>query len=114
MFKDKERQREYTKEHYLKNKALYSLRNAKRRKERSEWFVSVTSGISCVVCGEKERVCLDFHHLDPKTKLSSVSKLLNDHRSRKRILEEVQKCTVLCSNCHRKLHGGIVKLPKTI
>ena len=64
-------------------------------------------GISCIVCGESEAVCLDFHHTGEKT--GKPSKLIRSG-SRDRIKKELDKTVVLCSNCHRKVHAGIVVL----
>ena len=43
----------------------------------------------------------DFHHLDPSTKLNNVSKLCMDKRKDSIILAEIEKCILLCANCHR-------------
>ena len=109
-YKDREKQKQYQRDHYRKNKDSYIKRHTQRRQDRKAWFLGVTKGISCRLCGELERCCLSFHHLDPSQKDQSVSKLLNDFRSKKRILEEVKKCVVLCENCHRKVHAGVIKL----
>jgi hypothetical protein len=55
-------------------------------------------------CGEDHPSTLDFHHEDPAKKEASVRQLLDNGYSQKRILAEIAKCIVLCSNCHRKLH----------
>lgn len=60
---------------------------------------------SCRLCGEKEPIALDLHHLDPLGKDANVAHLHTG--SRKRIKNEIRKCVVLCSNCHRKVHAGI-------
>ena len=57
----------------------------------------------CSMCGEMDIRCLDMHHRDPSTKLFTLS-MSNWARSMKSWVEEVAKCDVLCSNCHRKLH----------
>ena len=58
----------------------------------------------CVLCGEKEPVSLDFHHLDPKAKDGAVAR----QPSIARVLAEIAKCVVLCANCHRKVHAGLL------
>ena len=61
----------------------------------------------CVVCGEKDVCCLDFHHLYNKSfNLASAREV-----STERIKEEIKKCIVLCANCHRKLHAGKINFP---
>lgn len=56
-------------------------------------------------CGESALVCLDFHHLT-NDKDVLVSTMLANTFGIHRVIDEIEKCCVLCSNCHRKLHGG--------
>ena len=55
-------------------------------------------------CGEKNPNCLDFHHNEPDKKNFTICQAFNKMVSEKRLLEELQKCSVICSNCHRKHH----------
>lgn len=51
----------------------------------------------------------DFHHIDPTQKSFSVG----DKTSTIKwllIQEELKKCVMLCSNCHRLLHAGVITL----
>lgn len=59
--------------------------------------------ITCA-CGENHPACIEFHHEDRTQKEYSVSSMVCGGWSIKRILEEISKCTPMCSNCHRKLH----------
>ena len=63
----------------------------------------------CIICGEKELVCLDFHHLDSSEKDFDIGKQFHIKQFSK-IEEEIKKCVVLCANCHRKVHANIIKL----
>lgn len=54
----------------------------------------------CVDCGESDPVVLDFDHIDPKTKYKEIGKMIGS--SLQRIKEEIVKCEVRCSNCHRR------------
>ena len=54
----------------------------------------------CAHCGENHEAVLELHHTDPTVKDVHPS----DSTSRKIFYEEVEKCIVLCANCHRKLH----------
>lgn len=66
----------------------------------------------CICCGYKEYpIALDLHHIDPSTKLYSVSSRVGS-AGFKAILAEVDKCIVLCAICHRLLHAGIIQLPE--
>lgn len=109
-YKDKEKQKEFQRLNHQANKDKWRARNSKRRKEDWEWFREITKDILCKVCGEKERCCLDFHHLIPEEKYDEVTQMVNSHRSRGKIMLELSKCIVLCSNCHRKYHAGLITL----
>lgn len=105
--KYKEYRREYVRKYY---KEKYSakqieLKNA-RIKEIREWLKNLKSTLSCIYCGESDSCCIDFHHKDQKDKDFSISYSTNYGFSKKRILEEIEKCVPICSNCHRKLHAG--------
>ena len=72
----------------------------------SSAYKEMKSGLSCEICGEKREWCLDFHHKDQSSKdfnISSASRSV----SVKRMMREVEKCSVLCSNCHRDIHHKI-------
>jgi len=58
----------------------------------------------CVVCGFSDPRALDFHHRDPKTKTATVSQLLTQ-RKEAELWTEVEKCDVMCANCHRIHHA---------
>lgn len=61
-------------------------------------------GGKCSKCGyDKCYDALDFHHTDPAIKDGLVSRLLNT--SWERILPEINKCELLCANCHREIHS---------
>lgn len=60
----------------------------------------------CRLCDEREPIALDLHHLDSKEKDDCVAKMI-DRGSKIKVLNEIRKCVVLCSNCHRKHHAGI-------
>lgn len=55
----------------------------------------------CLICGESDPVVLEFHHRSGADKIESISNLIFN-ASWKRIENEIQKCDVLCANCHRR------------
>lgn len=76
----------------------------KRHSNRSK-IIAMKKTLSCGKCGENHPACLDFHHRDPKTKLFTISHATRHHiYSWETILVEIDKCDVICSNCHRKEH----------
>jgi hypothetical protein len=64
------------------------------------------TGSECNDCGlsypEEPYAIFDFHHRDPNEKEFDWSKMRL--RSDDKIKEEIDKCDLLCSNCHRKKH----------
>jgi hypothetical protein len=100
----KEEQRAYRRKWYYKNKE-HAIQEVERyRRERKIWFETFKSTLKCTKCGESDPVCLDFHHVDPLEKDFAVSHMYATMYSKERILEEIDKCIVLCANCHRKLY----------
>jgi 5-methylcytosine-specific restriction endonuclease McrA len=59
--------------------------------------------IGCIHCSEADPICLDFHHPDSTIKENNISDMITK-RSRAYIEEEISRCVVICSNCHRKEH----------
>lgn len=58
--------------------------------------------MGCQECGYSEHPsALDFHHTNPDEKEGRISEMLNT-ASPEKTREEVEKCVVLCANCHRK------------
>ena len=88
-------------------KSLFILRADERKKELKKILDQIRIYNGCAFCDEKEICCFDFHHLDPTLKDSSISKLWASKSKRKMFLE-LTKCVVVCSNCHRKIHSGIL------
>ena len=69
-------------------------------------------GGKCFSCGfDKYSGALEFHHLDPKEKDFELSKKYR--KFNEEIKNELLKCVMLCSNCHKMVHGNIITLNKT-
>jgi hypothetical protein len=102
----KECRKEYHRQHYLANKETYIK---KARDYRDALREDIKKDLRCAICKEDEPCCLEFHHNDPTKKEIAVARLfLSGNRAK--ILVEIEKCTVLCSNCHKKFHAGVVQL----
>ena len=56
----------------------------------------------CKKCGEKRFYLLDFHHTDPNGKDFSISD--KSRCSLEKMMKEIEKCDILCANCHREWH----------
>lgn len=77
-----------------------------QRKEMRELADLIKSETGCYFCEETESIVLDFHHINPETKSFTIGEYT---KSEDLMLEEISKCIVVCSNCHRKLHGGLLQ-----
>lgn len=71
-------------------------------------------GGKCQVCGYKTcPEALEFHHIDEAQKGFAIGQK-GYTRSWQRVREEIEKCYLLCANCHREVHAGILQLPQAI
>lgn len=95
--------KEYRKIHYEANKQKYVDKAKKYRAKSVEWFQKLKSTLSCEICGDTRFWVLDFHHIDPLQKEGNLSNMVRSV-SKDKILKELKKCKILCSNCHRDLH----------
>lgn len=69
----------------------------------------------CGICKQRFRPEIyDFHHINPQEKTFQFSKIRANCIAWKRIVKELRKCVMLCSNCHRGLHCYNTKLPDDI
>lgn len=101
-YKNKNKQRQSQNKSYLKNKKTIVDRRLSTRLINRKYIENYKLNKSCS-CGEKEPCCLDFHHVDKDNKTVKVSTAIR-RLSINKIKKEIEKCIILCSNCHRKLH----------
>lgn len=106
-YKDPVKQKEVQHQHYIDNKEKYKeatkVSGPKCRRKRTLWLQKIKSEMGCNVCGEKRGPCLIFHHRDPNEKEIEIADAVWKI-SKKRILEEIKKCDVMCANCHLLFH----------
>tara|TARA_R110002110_G_scaffold36846_1_gene122458 strand:- start:13 stop:318 length:306 start_codon:yes stop_codon:yes gene_type:complete len=95
-----------TYEDYLENARAYKKNwSLKRSTQKREWLNEYKKDKPCSHCGLLyEPICMDFHHVDPKTKKATISNLVNGSHTLKKLKEEVAKCEILCAICHRLHH----------
>lgn len=91
-------------DYYRANKPIWRRRRIADTRKIKEWFSEYKGNLKCDRCPEDHPGCLVFHHNDPGEKEMTISNAVNGRWGKKRILAEMAKCTVLCSNCHNKLH----------
>ncbi len=91
--------------YYQNNKDPYKERSKSSALKFKQFIEEYKSTRSCIKCGESDPCCLDFHHINPDDKKYKLPSLKRGY-SIKTILNEISKCKILCSNCHRKLHAN--------
>jgi len=107
----------YMREYYQKNKSDINKRFVaggylKRYFTKNKAVALTAKGGRCVVCGYaydgNNAAAFDFHHKDGEQRdiVGGMSQ-----RGRQQMLEELEKCVLVCANCHRLIHFGSVVLP---
>jgi len=83
---------------------------AKRRKQIRQMAVDY-KGNKCAICGYKECLqALEFHHISMEGKDFGIS-AKGYTRSWYEVRKELDKCILLCANCHREVHERLTQLP---
>jgi len=101
------------KRNYVSRTKYMILAVAKRRRKIRDLAVQYKGG-KCQICGyNKCPQALEFHHLSPNGKDFGISDK-GYTRSWTRVQKEIDKCILVCANCHREIHAGITQLPKEI
>ena len=110
--KQSEKQKEWKQNDYQNKKDSHRIRQQERRAEIKVFIESLKG--ACVVCGETEKACIDFHHKDPNEKEFTIANAGQRKWSNDKIIKEVEKCVSICSNHHRLLHYYDLNVDETI
>lgn len=81
---------------------------AEKERERVGQMILEYKKQGCKFCKEIECICMDFHHLRDKD--FAIGDSTRKNYSLNRVKKEIEKCLVVCSNCHRKIHAGLIKI----
>lgn len=98
-------QRKYDNAAYKNNKKRrkdIKENKRKRKLEKSQYIQYIKENNKCKICGDSRWYVLDFHHRDQKEKDFNISNMRFE--SMETVKMEIDKCDILCSNCHRELH----------
>ena len=78
-------------------------------RKRSKDAIVEAMGGKCSICGyDKCQASLALHHIDPNEKEYSLGGLRATPRKWEIIVKELQKCALICSNCHGEIHQGLI------
>ena len=95
---------EYSRFYEKSNKSHRAALKKNRRKRIRKWYRDYKRTLVCSRCPENHLACLTFHHLEPSNKHSDVTAMVQGGSKIEKILAEIEKCIVLCANCHAKEH----------
>lgn len=92
--------KQFDREHFQRHPERRLARN-RVAIQKDQQLIAVAKSTGCAKCNELRSYVLDLHHIDPSDKENDVSSLKG--RSVK-LIKELEKCIVLCANCHREFH----------
>lgn len=100
---------EWKKQYFLKNIDKIRKYNKEHSREiyqkNRKWVNEYKLYIGCLVCGyNKCAEALDFHHLNDDDKSFNISTKVGKNTNLEIIKKEMEKCIILCRNCHAELH----------
>lgn len=92
------------------DRAEYFKRAVTKRRKAVKQKVVEYKGCVCSLCGYARCVdALDLHHIDATTKEFGISSG-GLTRSWEKVRTEADKCILVCANCHREIHAGMVEV----
>ncbi len=86
---------------YKNREKIYEAQKRHRIKVRTKLFDFLCTK-SCVDCGEKDPIVLEFDHRNSAEKFKIIGKMLSGHYSWESVFKEINKCDIRCANCHRR------------
>lgn len=87
-------------------KKCTSTQVVERTKKLKQSMVDYKGGC-CQICGYDKYIgALDFHHINPNEKDFTIAHI-RQYKFDDTIKKELDKCLLVCSNCHREIHGGL-------
>lgn len=93
------------------DRARYIIQAVTKRRKKLRETARIYKGGKCMICGYQRCLgALEFHHLDPAKKKFGLS-MKGLTKSWQKIKKELDKCILICANCHREIHAGITQLP---
>ncbi|WP_435348676.1 homing endonuclease associated repeat-containing protein [Haloarchaeobius sp. HRN-SO-5] len=94
--------------HY-RNREWNTERTLERRASLRRWIHEMKRGSDgCDRCDVSSPLCLDFHHREEHEKEMAVNKMVPSGYSKADIRAEIEKCVLLCANCHAREHTAAI------
>lgn len=100
-----EKKRAWDRSYYQRHKIKRQAANYERRARLYEYLQQIKAKARCGYCGENHPATLQFHHRDPSQKEFNVSEFVTRQLGGiDKLKKEIEKCDVVCANCHLKYH----------
>jgi hypothetical protein len=94
--------KKYAKEHYHKNKNRFKNKWRNRNIDLVA-LIYERKNVPCKDCGKSyPHYVMDFDHVDPSNKSFTINEMKRRRMAFSEIEKEMNKCEVVCSNCHRE------------
>lgn len=94
------------------DRSAYLIKAVSKRRQKIKSMAVEMMGGECQFCGYSSYLgALEFHHIGPEKKKFGLSKD-GITRSWERVKNELKNCILVCSNCHREIHGGLITVDK--
>ena len=92
-------------QHYIESKErrIQVRERADWSKENNTTLVDYYRSLGCKKCGDKRFYVIDFHHRNSNEKDGTINHMIKS-TSYDTLKKEIEKCDVLCANCHREWH----------
>ena len=95
------------------DRAQYLIEAVTKRRRMIKTLAIEYKGGRCQICGySKYQGALDLHHIKGDKEFGIGERGYT--RSWEKIKTELDKCILVCANCHRELEANITQLPKEI
>lgn len=105
---NKDKNREIARQYYSLHKEEQKEKHIDRAHKTKAAAIKLKGG-RCSMCGieynGENAAIFDFHHLNPEEKEYNPKRVINNGLT-KRALGELDKCILVCANCHRLIHNG--------
>jgi hypothetical protein len=103
-YKDPVKAAARAKKYREENKEHIRTKQREDKRNRKLFAIDYLGGCCSKCSGKFHPAIYEFHHIDPKTKDRDPSKMLS--LSKENLILELNKCILLCANCHRLEHHG--------
>jgi hypothetical protein len=121
-FKDKDRyqseewkeyQRNYQRGWHQRHRTERLARIYERKAAIYEYIQNIKNQLCRADCGQRHPATLQFHHLNAEDKMFNIGDAIRDGISLDRIKKEIEKCIILCANCHAIRHFNMRNKKRT-